>query len=247
MIKTIAFDCDDTLWNDNYLFDEAKDQFKQIILSYTDETGVRTKMEQRHIDNLPVFGYGAKSFTLSMVETAVAVTAGKISATDIQKLIDIGKDMLHTPMELLNQVEETLKKLSVMDDYKIMAITKGDLFAQEIKMERSGLKKYFDVVEIVSEKDTQSYQEIFDLYRVNPKNLLMIGNSMKSDILPILELGGHAAHVPHHTTWEHEKVEAAELNDKQFLIFKCVDEVFDVLEKAKTITDDNFERLYLKD
>ena len=244
MIKTIIFDCDDTLWNDNYLFDEARERFRQIIVSYTDAKGVREKVDRAHIDNLPIFGYGAKSFTLSMIETAIDLTKGKISAQDIQKLIDIGKKMMHSPMELLCGVEETLKKLSQMPEYRIMAITKGDLFAQEIKMERSGLKEYFDVVEIVSEKSAETYQEIFDIYNIDPKSVFMIGNSLKSDILPILELGGHAAHVPQHKTWQHEVVEEAKINGKQFLIFKCVDEVFEVLKKAKNLTEDNFESLY---
>ncbi len=244
MIKTIAFDCDDTLWGENHLFDEARDQFKDIILSYTDEKGIRQKVDRAHIDNLPVFGYGAKSFTLSMVETAIDLTKGQIIATDIQKLLEIGKKMLHTPLPLLNHVEETLKKLAETKKYILIAITKGDLFAQEIKMERSGLKQYFDAVEIVSEKNTAIYQQIFARHGIDPKTTLMIGNSLRSDILPVLELGGHGAHIPHYTTWQHEMVEEAKINGKQFLIFRQIDEVFDVLEKAESATENNFEALY---
>lgn len=247
MIKTIAFDCDDTLWQDSHLFDEAKDQFKSIIEKYTSEKGVREALAQTHIDNLKTYGYGAKSFTFAMLETAIKITDEKVTASDIQTMIDIGRDMLHTPMELLDGVEETLQKLQEMPEYKVMAITKGDLFAQEIKMERSGLAQYFDIIEIVSEKNAQTYQEIFDLHKVDPKTTLMVGNSLKSDILPILEIGAHGAHIPSHLTWSHEIVEEAKIGNKQFLLFKRIDEVFDVLEKAKLITDNNFESLYLVD
>lgn len=244
MIKTIAFDCDDTLWQDSHLFDDAKNQFKSIIEKYTSEKGVREALAQTHVDNLKVYGYGAKSFTFAMIETAITLTQEKITASDIQMLMAIGKKMMHTPMELLDQVEETLKKLSEMDEYKIMAITKGDLFAQEIKMERSGLKHYFDTVEIVSEKNVATYEYLFNLHKIDPKTTLMIGNSLRSDILPVLELGGHGAHIPHHTTWRHEMVEQAEIDGKQFLIFSCIDEVFDVLEKAKTLKEGSLEALY---
>lgn len=247
MIKTIAFDCDDTLWHDSHLFDEAKDQFKTIIEKYTSEKGVRDALGKTHIDNLKTYGYGAKSFTFAMLETAIKITDQKIAAADIQAMIDIGRDMLHTPMELLEGVEETLQKLQKMPEYKIIAITKGDLFAQEIKMERSGLAQYFNVIEIVSEKNAETYREIFNLHKVDPKTTLMIGNSLKSDILPVLEIGGHGAHIPSHLTWRHEMVEEAKIDDKQFLLFKRIDEVFDVLEKAKQITDGNFESLYVVD
>ncbi len=247
MIKVVAFDCDDTLWHDSHLFDEGKDYFKSIIMKYSSQTGVREALAQSHINHLDTYGYGIKSFTLTMVELAIKITDSKISAQDIQKIIDMGKNMLHTPIVLCDGVEKTLQKLSKMKEYQIFAITKGDLFAQEIKMERSGLKSFFDVIEIVSEKTSQTYQDIFALHNVKPSEVLMIGNSLKSDILPVLKIGGHGAHIPAHKTWRHEIVEEAKIADTQFLIFDHISEVFDVLERAKTIKDNNFEALYAVD
>ncbi len=204
-IKIIAFDADDTLWVNEPIFTKTQQQFKSLLESYLSGSEIDDKLYQAEIRNLRLFGYGIKGFMLSMIETAIELTQGKISGQEIQQIIDLGKEMIEHPVEVLPNMEATIQELQ--EKYELMVITKGDLFDQESKIARSGLGVYFNRVEIVSEKDQQMYLNIIRKNNIAADEFLMIGNSLKSDILPVCRVGGHAVHIPFHTTWAHEMVE----------------------------------------
>ena len=229
MIKTIAFDGDDTLWHHENFFAQGRDDFRDIMRDYTDRKGVRDWVDNVHIKNLGLFGYGVKSFTLSMIETAIEITDGAITADDIQRLLEIGKEMLKHPIILLEGVEKTVKTLCQSGDYRLMIITKGDLLAQEDKVARSRLADHFDHIEIVSEKNPTVYKGIFKHHKIDPASVLMIGNSIKSDILPVIQNGGQAIHIPYHTTWKFEKAELGKTEREQFLILESMSKLMDVI------------------
>jgi putative hydrolase of the HAD superfamily len=213
-INVIAFDADDTLWHNEPIFYSAKDKFAQLLSRYYSEEWVARKLDEMEIRNLQRFGYGIKGFTLSMIETALELTEGRITGREIQHILGFTKEMLATPIELLDGVKETIETL--FESHKLMVITKGDLFDQETKLARSGLGDYFSKFEIVSKKDRNTYQAVVSKYEINPKEFLMVGNSLKSDILPVLEIGAQAVHIPYKTNWFHEAVEEHELEDKNF-------------------------------
>lgn len=198
MFETIAFDADDTLWHNEMIFQDTQQLLYQMLKFYADEEVIHQKLSQIEMSNLRVFGYGIKGFTLSMIETALEVSGGQIPQSQIQYLIDCGKQMLEAPIELLPDVRPTLEKL--MDSYSLMLISKGDLMHQMNKVESSGLAELFSLIEIVSEKNNHTYKKIVDKHAIAPSSLLMVGNSMRSDILPILEIGGSAVYIPYHVT-----------------------------------------------
>jgi putative hydrolase of the HAD superfamily len=202
--KIIAFDADDTLWVNETIFTNTRDKFKNLIDQYTEVDELADRLYQTEKMNLGIFGYGIKGFTLSMIETAIEITSEQISSRDIHQITAWCKDMLAHPVDLLEGVEDTLKALR--EEFQLMVITKGDLFDQETKIARSGLGELFDYVEIVSEKDENTYARILQRHNISLDNFLMIGNSIKSDILPICALGGRAVYIPFHTTWAHEQV-----------------------------------------
>lgn len=201
-IEVIAFDADDTLWHNERIYVNAQAQFKQLLAHYHSPEWIDEHLYQTEMRNLAHFGYGIKSFALSMVETAVELTEGQITGADIGAIIDITKQMLAADVELVEHVTDTLASLK--DTYTLMVITKGDLRDQEVKIARSGLAPYFHRVEIVSEKSQDSYDAILRRYGIEPKQFLMVGNSLRSDILPVLALGANAVYVPHQLTWVHE-------------------------------------------
>ena len=166
------------------------------------------------IDNLPLYGYGVKAFTLSMVESALELSNHNISTKTIEAILNIGKDMLNKPVELLDGVEEVLKALS--KKYRLILATKGDLLDQERKLEKSGLTEYFHHIEVLSDKKEPNYSKLLNHLDINPSEFLMIGNSLKSDILPLVNIKAHAIHVPFHTTWVHEEVTEEEKNGKAY-------------------------------
>lgn len=215
MIEVIAFDADDTLWHNEFYYTEAKEKFQQILTRYHDAAWIGDRLDATELQNLNRYGYGIKSFTLSMIETAVQLTEGRITGTDIQEILTIAWAMLDKPMDIFEGVRETILTLS--ERYKLLLITKGDLFEQEAKVARSGLGDFFDGIEIVSEKTPSAYQTIVQRHQVAPQNFLMIGNSLKSDILPVLAIGGKGIHIPFETTWVHELVPEAELEGKDFI------------------------------
>jgi putative hydrolase of the HAD superfamily len=201
----IAFDADDTLWHTERLYVNAQARFVQLLAHYHNPEWITERLFQTETRNMQHFGYGVKAFALSMIETAVELTEGRVSGQDIQALIDLAKEMLGADIELLDQVAETIPRLAV--SYTLVVITKGDLLDQESKIARSGLSDYFQHVEIVSEKTRESYARLLKRLGIAPEQFLMVGNSLRSDILPILELGGHAVYIPYDITWLHEVAE----------------------------------------
>jgi putative hydrolase of the HAD superfamily len=210
----IAFDADDTLWHNERLFSMTQVKFKALLSRYTTNPNLDTQLYQTEIRNLRYFGYGIKGFTLSMIETAIELTNGKIQGHDIQQLIDYAREMLSAPVDLLPHVEKTITRLH--PHYPLMIITKGDLLDQENKIARSGLANYFTHIEIVSHKTPAIYSEILARHGYPADRFLMVGNSLKSDVLPVLELGGQAVHVPYHTTWAHEMLSEGDAVEHQY-------------------------------
>ncbi len=210
-IRYIALDADDTLWMNEPIFVRTQDACREVITKYLDDpNSLDGKLYEYEKKNLRLFGYGIKGFMLSMIETVIELTDGEIHGSDIQQIIDLGKEMLEHPVHLLDTVEESVK--SITEHYHLMVITKGDLFDQENKIARSGLGHLFKAVEIVSEKDTATYADVLRRHQIPPDQFLMVGNSLKSDVIPVLELGAQAIHIPFHTTWEHEQVADHRLN-----------------------------------
>lgn len=201
---TIAFDADDTLWRNEDLFVHAQDEFINLLLPYHDESFIRSHLNEIQIKNLEHFGYGIKGFTLSMIETAIELTEGRVSGNEIHEIIQLAKCMLASPIELLPNVKKVLSELK--GNTQLMVITKGDLLDQESKLARSGIVDYFDVIEIVSDKTVDVYQQLLQRHNIPAEQFLMIGNSLKSDVLPVLDLGAKALHIPYHSTWDHEQV-----------------------------------------
>ena len=198
----IAFDADDTLWHNERLYVDAQARFARLLGQYHNPEWVGERLYQTETQNIQHFGYGIKAFALSMIETAVELTEGRLTGQDVQALINLAKEMLSAEVQLLDHVGETIPHLAA--NYRLMVITKGDLLDQETKITRSGLGKYFQQVEVVSQKTREIYERVLKRSSVTPKRFLMVGNSLKSDILPILEMGGNAVHIPYETTWLHE-------------------------------------------
>lgn len=203
--KVIAFDADDTLWVNEPYFREAEDKFSSLLEDYLPHHSVTKELYKTELQNIPLYGYGVKGFMLSMVETALRVSRNTVPLAVIEKAIQYGKDLLDKPIELLEGVEETLHHLK--GRYRLVMATKGDLLDQERKLKKSGLESYFHHIEIMSDKQEADYLQLIRHLDIRPDEFLMIGNSLKSDALPVLAVGGHAIHIPYHTTWEHEKVE----------------------------------------
>lgn len=200
----IAFDADDTLWHNETLYTMTQAKFRELLSDYHDAEWIDRRLYETEMANLHRFGYGIKSFALSMIETAIELTEGRVTGREVQRIIDAAKEMQASPVELLPCVEETLTQLG--ERYPLMLITKGDLFDQEAKLARSGLSEYFEIVEIVSEKDEDAYRRVLDRHEIKPCHFLMVGNSVRSDIVPVKSLGAEAVHVPYFTTWAHEQV-----------------------------------------
>ncbi len=203
MIRTIAFDADDTLWHNMPLFTLTHEKFRRLLTAHSDEEDIPRRLMETEIRNLQHYGYGIKGFTLSMIETALELTEGRVTGPQISAILDFGKQMLASPNELLPQVRDTVTELAAR--YPLMLLTKGDLFDQEAKLARSGLGDLFHHVEIVSEKDPPTYARILARCGLAPPEFVMVGNSVKSDILPILDIGARAVFVPYHPTWVHEE------------------------------------------
>lgn len=205
IFEIVAFDADDTLWANERLYVEAQAQFKQLLALYHSPEWIDARLYETEMRNLAHFGYGIKAFALSMIETAIELTEGRIAARDVQAIIDLARGMLAAEVELLDFVAETIPQIAA--SHPLMLITKGDLRDQEGKIARSGLAPYFRHIEIVSDKHRENYAAILAHYEVDPARFMMIGNSLRSDILPVLELGATAVYVPAELTWAHEAAE----------------------------------------
>lgn len=208
MVTTIGFDGDDTLWHNETAFSVSHKRFAELLSPFceTPDLAAAAIYERERI-NLAIYGYGVKAFTLSMIETALQLTEHRIGADEIGRILQLGKDMLAHPVDLLDGVRPTLEALRAEGRHRMILVTKGDLFDQESKVARSGLADLFDAVEIVSEKDRGTYERILKRHGVPAERFLMVGNAPRSDILPVRAIGGHAAYVPYAITWAHEMVE----------------------------------------
>ncbi len=207
-IKVIGFDADDTLWVNETYFRETEERFAELLENYETKNKVDQELFKMEMQNLEIYGYGVKGFMLSMIESALDLSNNKIPQKTISEILNLGKKMISHPVELLDGVEEVLSRLE--NKYRLIVLTKGDLLDQERKLEKSGISKYFHHVEVLSDKKESNYSNLLEHLEINVEEFLMIGNSLKSDVLPILNIGAKAIHVPFHTTWAHEMVENAE-------------------------------------
>jgi putative hydrolase of the HAD superfamily len=207
MIRIIGFDADDTLWRNEDIFERAHERYRTLLAHYHPASEVDRVLFATEMRNLALYGYGVKGYTLSCIETAIELTGGKVTGTEIKEILATGREMLAHPVELLAGVTEVVPALA--RDYRLLLITKGDLHHQERKVTESGLAAHFQAVEIVSEKDGPAYERVLRRHGVAMKDFVMVGNSLKSDILPVLQLGGAGVHIPYHLTWQHEHVEDA--------------------------------------
>ncbi|RXG27045.1 HAD family hydrolase [Leeuwenhoekiella marinoflava] len=225
-IKVIAFDADDTLWVNETFFRDAEIAFAKHLSDYGDEEDIVRKLLDTEIRNLNTYGYGIKGFTLSMLETAHRLMGDSMNAETTAFILNKGKQMLAEPVEVLPYIEEVLEELS--KKYKLVVATKGDLLDQERKLIKSGLIDYFHHVEIVSDKKETQYKKLVKHLDIEPQEFLMIGNSLKSDVIPVLAMGGYAFHIPFHTTWSHEQVDD-EINHSKFRVLTSAKELLYIL------------------
>ena len=205
-LTAIGFDADDTLWQNEQFFKITQERFANLLAEYADPDILAERLLDAERRNLQAYGFGIKGFTLSMIETAIELTEGRVPSSVVNQILHAGRDMLSHPVETLPHATEALEALS--DEYRIILITKGDLFDQERKLAQSGLGDYFDAVEIVSDKTTETYSRIFDRHADGPNSSMMVGNSLKSDIVPAIEAGSWGVHIPHDLTWALEHAEA---------------------------------------
>jgi putative hydrolase of the HAD superfamily len=232
MFDVIAFDADDTLWHNEPLYRGTQRQVLDILGHYHDRDWIERRMYETEVRNLEHYGYGIKGFTLSMIETAIELTEGRIGGAEIGRIIELTREMFKAPVELLDGVAETIAALS--EAHELMLITKGDLFEQQAKIARSGLADYFGKIEIVPVKVKETYRSIASKHKIDPQRFLMIGNSMRSDILPVIEMGGRAIYIPYENTWEHENVSEAELAGREILQTTHIRRIPDLIEELKT-------------
>jgi putative hydrolase of the HAD superfamily len=204
--KIIGFDADDTLWVNEPYFQQTQRQFCELLSSYHPKDYISKELYKTEIRNLDLYGFGTKSFMLSMIETALKLSDYSISNTVIEKIIRLGKEQLRKPVTLLEGIEETLEKVK-KNGYQLIVVTKGDLLDQERKLYKSNISQYFHHIEIMSDKKEANYSKLLNHLNIAPEDFLMIGNSMKSDIIPVINIGGYGVYIPYHITWAHEEVE----------------------------------------
>jgi putative hydrolase of the HAD superfamily len=229
LFDVIALDADDTLWHTERLYVDAQARFADLLSHYHSRDWINQSLDQAEARNIAHFGYGIKSFALSMIETAVELTEGRISGQDIQVVINLAKEMLSAEVELLDHVAEVIPRLAA--DYPLMLITKGDLLDQESKIARSGLGEYFQQVEVVSDKTPDSYARLLKRHSYQPERFLMVGNSMRSDILPVLALGASAVYIPYYLTWVHEQAEKPTADQSGFYQLEHLGQLPALLER----------------
>ncbi|NKI31943.1 HAD family hydrolase [Croceivirga thetidis] len=226
-IKVIGFDADDTLWVNETYFRETEERFAELLESYETKNKIDQELFKMEMKNLELYGYGIKGFVLSMVESALDLSNNKVSQSTIEEILQLGKNMIDHPVEVLDGVEEVLEKLQAK--YRLIVMTKGDLLDQERKLERSGLSKYFHHVEVLSDKKETNYKALLEHLEIDTNEFLMVGNSLKSDVLPILGIGAKAVHIPFHTTWAHEEVNENEINVNGHLKLNRITEILKYL------------------
>jgi putative hydrolase of the HAD superfamily len=227
-IKVIAFDADDTLWVNEPYFRDVENKFCNLLEKYTPKNKISQELLKTEMSNLSLYGYGVKGVILSMIETIIRICDNKADNKLILNAIELGKELLQKPIELLDGVEDVLASLN--GDYKIVLATKGDLLDQERKLLKSGLEKHFHHIEVMSDKKVENYVKLLKHLECKPENFLMIGNSIKSDILPVLELGSHAVHIPFHTTWIHENIDV-KIDNPRFFKINIITELLNIISK----------------
>jgi len=201
-IDLIGFDADDTLWHTEVHYIHAQQSLKRLLSDWGSPEEIDKILYKIEIDNLPRYGYGIKAFVLSMIEAAIHISGGEIRGAQIEQILGFGREMLEAEVVLRPHVAETLESLA--SSYRMMILTKGDLLDQTVKVKRSGIASYFSMVEVANDKTPETYAKILDKYHITPQNFLMVGNTIRSDIHPVLTLGGTAVHIPAASTWEHE-------------------------------------------
>ena len=224
-IKVIAFDADDTLWVNETYFRDAENEFAKLLSGFETENKIHQELFKKEIKNLSLYGYGIKGFVLSMIECALELSNDQLPQKTIEKILNIGKEMLQKPIELIAGVEDVLLKLQ--GKYKLIVATKGDLLDQEKKLVKSNLSHYFHHIEVMSDKKEKDYQKLIKHLDIEPSELLMIGNSLKSDVLPLVSIGASAIHIPFHTTWAHEE---ATKEEQSLVNYKTGRNIKDVLQ-----------------
>ena len=225
-IKVIAFDADDTLWVNETFFRKAEEELCELLAEFMSPEEANKVLYQVEMQNLSLYGYGIKPFTLSLIEAAIHISDRQLSVATIEKIIALGKRMLQEPIELIDGIEKTLASLTPY--YKLVMVTKGDLLDQERKLIKSGLESYFHHIEIVADKTEKEYHKLINHLDIKANEFLMVGNSLKSDILPVLNVGAYAFHIPFHTTWIHEQVDQM-VEHPNFREFQKASEVLPVL------------------
>ena len=225
-LKIIAFDADDTLFVNEPYFQETEQKFCALMSDYLSHQGLSQELFKTEIANLDLYGYGIKGYILSMIEAALKISNNTLSLEVIEKIIELGKELLQKPIELLEGVEHTLKALH--GKYKLIVATKGDLKDQQRKLHDSGLGNYFHHIEVMADKQEVNYEKLLKRLEINADEFFMIGNSLKSDVLPVLNIGGHAVHIPFHTTWEHEKI-SHKIEHPNFKILEKISDVIEIL------------------
>lgn len=206
-VKLISVDADDTLWDCQTYFDHAEEAYAALLADYGSERQIRSALFAVESRNMPLLGYGCKAFVISLVENALEVSGGKVTAATLARIISLGKQLLNIPATPLAGVEQALRRVQEARRWPMVLFTKGELQDQQNKLSRSHLRQYFDEVVIVSDKTPEAYQSLCRRFGIAIGELLMVGNSFKSDIAPVLQLGGRAVHIPFHATWAHEQTE----------------------------------------
>jgi putative hydrolase of the HAD superfamily len=223
-IKVIAFDADDTLWHNEAYFQEAERKFCALLENFLPQHTVSRELLKTEIENIQLYGYGIKGFMLSMVETAIRITDGRIESGAIMTIIGYGQEILTKPVQIIDGVEDVLEALR--GRYRLVMATKGDLLDQERKLKKSGLEPFFHHIEIMSDKKEDDYRRLIKRLDIQPDEFVMIGNSIKSDVMPVLNIGGHGIHIPYHITWEHERIDTK----VEHANFRQVEKIKSILE-----------------
>ncbi len=231
-VKVIGFDADDTLWVNETLFREVESKFFKLLEGYEVEHRTSQELFKTEMQNLDYYGYGIKGFMLSMIETAIRITSWKIPNESIAEILRLGKEMMEAPVEILPSVKESLQELK--QAFRLIMVTKGDLSDQERKLSKSKLEKYFHHIEIVSQKKEENYRKLLQHLDIDPSAFLMVGNSLKSDILPVVNIGARAIHIPYHVTWEHENVEETDLENKDYITLESIHALKEMYSRWKS-------------
>ena len=226
-IKIIGFDADDTLWQNETIFKNAQARFYLLLKDFASKEDTAAQLYKTEIANLPLYGYGVKAFTLSLLETALKISGGKLPAQTVEQILLLCRQMLKEPVVMLDGVEHTLKTL--YKKYNLIVATKGDLLDQQRKLNKSGIHKYLHHIEIMSEKDIKGYKQLIKSLNIKPQEFLMVGNSLKSDILPVLEIGGKAIYVPFFETWQHEQTDQTPPQDGNFFEVQKITDILKII------------------